>query len=113
MQPIDIVERVKATYKSYIKTAFPIIDDDLRMQMYGLIEQANLLWRGPYLSLQRPYEFGERKLAEQQVELDLEPGLLAAGEYVDDAGERHPPFGEWLLFSHQQEAIEQILAGKN
>jgi hypothetical protein len=29
MQPIGIAERVKATYKSYIKTAFPIIDDDL------------------------------------------------------------------------------------
>jgi len=79
MQPIDIVERVKATYKSYIKTAFPIIDDDLRMQMYDLIEQANLLWRGPYLSLQRPYEFAEKKLAEQH-----ERGTLGKG----DAGKK-------------------------
>nr|WP_166482796.1 DEAD/DEAH box helicase [Scytonema sp. UIC 10036] len=31
----------------------------------------------------------------------------------DDKGEQHPPFGDWQLYSHQQAAIEQILAGKN
>jgi len=50
MQPIDIVERVKTTYKNYIKTAFPVIDEGLRAQMRARIDQANLLWRGPYLS---------------------------------------------------------------
>jgi hypothetical protein len=37
MQPIDIVERVKTTYKSYIKTAFPVIDEGLRAQMHARI----------------------------------------------------------------------------
>jgi ATP-dependent helicase YprA (DUF1998 family) len=32
---------------------------------------------------------------------------------VDDRGDQHPPFGAWRLYSHQQEAIEQILAGMN
>jgi len=49
MQPIDIVEKVKTTYKNYIKTAFSVIDDGLRAQMHARIDQANLLWRGPYL----------------------------------------------------------------
>ncbi|MBW1716033.1 MAG: DEAD/DEAH box helicase [Deltaproteobacteria bacterium] len=89
MQPIEIVERVKTTYKNYIKTAFPVIDDDLRIQMHDLIEQANLLWRGPYLSLQKPYEYARKTLVEQKEELNLHPRLLTAGEYVDDAGDRH------------------------
>jgi hypothetical protein len=83
MQPIDIVERVKTTYKNYIKTAFPVIDDDLQKQIHACIEQANLLWREPYLSLQRPYERTAQTLAEQRAALDLHPALLSAGEYVD------------------------------
>jgi ATP-dependent helicase YprA (DUF1998 family) len=113
VQPIDIVERVKSSYRSYIKTAFPVIDDDLRAQMHARIDEANLLWRGPYLSLQRPYELASLNLAEQQQRLSLHPDLLTAGEYIDDRGERHHPFGEWTLYTHQQTAIEQILAGKN
>jgi hypothetical protein len=46
VQPIQIVEGVKATYKNYIKTAFPVIDEDLRAQMHARIEESNLLWRG-------------------------------------------------------------------
>lgn len=38
MQPLEIVERVKTTYKSYIKTAFPVISDNLREQMHGQID---------------------------------------------------------------------------
>src|SRR5687767_1585780 len=110
MQPIDIIERVKTTYKSYIKTAFPVIDDDLRAQMHSLIEQDNLLWRGPYLSLQRPYERSVNTLGEQA---GLHPRLLTAGEYVDEKGERRAPFGEWKLYTHQREAIEQILDRRN
>ncbi|NWF81294.1 MAG: DEAD/DEAH box helicase [Chloroflexi bacterium] len=113
MHPIDIVERVKTNYRNYIKTAFPVIDGGLRGQMHERIDQANLLWRGPYLSLQRPYRLAEQRLGSQAARLGLQRSLLSAGEYVDEKGERHPPFGEWTLFSHQQQAVEQILAGRN
>ncbi|CAN5649391.1 hypothetical protein BH20ACI3_BH20ACI3_27930 [soil metagenome] len=112
MQPLDIVERVKANYKSYIKTAFPIIDDRLREQAHAHIDEANLLWRGPYLSLQRPYELSDKTLAEQS-ELGLHSNLLTAGEQIDERGIRHPPFGEWRLYTHQQRAVQQILEGNN
>ncbi|MCG8353531.1 MAG: DEAD/DEAH box helicase [Chloroflexales bacterium] len=39
--------------------------------------------------------------------------LLIAGEYVDEKDERYPPFGEWTLFTHQQQAVEQILTNRN
>lgn len=113
MQPIEIVERVKASYKNYIKTAFPFADQSLQAQMGELIEQADLLWRGPYLSLQRPYTRSEKTLAEQKDKLGLHPKLLLRGGYVDETGTRHPCFGEWQLYTHQQQAIENILAGQN
>lgn len=54
MQPIEIVERITTSCKNYLKTAFPVIDDGLRVQMHALVDRANLLWHGLYLSLQRP-----------------------------------------------------------
>ena len=113
MQPIEIVERVKASYKRYIKTAFPIVDAGLREQVHDRIDGANLLWRGPFLSLQRPYAQASQTLAEQQAALDLHRDLLTAGEHVDETGDREAPFGEWTLYTHQQESVEQILAGHN
>src|SRR5438876_3500301 len=99
MQPIDIVERVKTTYKNYIKTAFPIIDEGLRTQMHAGIDQAKLLCRGPYLSLQRPYALAAHTVAEEQGRLGLHPKLLSAAEQVDEKGEHQPPFGEWRLYT--------------
>jgi len=113
LQPIEIVEKVKANYKNYIKTAFPVIDDNLRSQMYASIDQANLLWRGPYLSLQRPYKTADKTLSELKDDLGLHPKLLSSGKYVDDKGERNLPFGQWRLFTHQYEALEHILSGCN
>ena len=108
MQPLEVVDRVKATYKTYIKTAFPILNDGLRQQMHALIDQENLLWRGPYLSLQRPYQRVSQTLAQQRQTLDLHPGLLTAGASTDDKG-----FGQWQLYTHQQAALESILSGQN
>src|SRR5215813_12007031 len=113
MQPLEITERVKTTYRNYIKTSFPVADDALREHLHSLIDQENLLWRGPFLSLQRPYLLSEKILAELQRELQLATPLLAAGGYVNEHGERHPPFGEWQLFTHQERAVRQILAGEN
>jgi ATP-dependent helicase YprA (DUF1998 family) len=112
VQPLDIVERVKANYKSYIKTAFPIVDDRLREQAHAHIDEANLLWRGPYLSLQRPYELSNPTLSELP-ELGLHENLLTAGQHTDERGLRHPAFGAWRLYTHQQRALVQILEGKN
>lgn len=113
MQPLEVVERVKSTYKTYIKTAFPVIDDDLRQQMHRLIDQENLLWRGPYLSLQRPYQRTDKTLTEQKQVLGLHPKLLTAGQYIDEKGEQHAPFGQWKLYTHQQSALESLLTGQN
>jgi ATP-dependent helicase YprA (DUF1998 family) len=113
MQPIEIVEQIKTTYKSYIKTAFPVSDDALREKLHRRMDESDLLWRGPYLSLQRPYRRLDVTFAELREELGLNDRLLAAGEYRDEKGERQPPFGEWRLFTHQDRAVRQIVSGTN
>ena len=32
---------------------------------------------------------------------------------MDDKGKRHAAFGEWTLYTHQQQAVDQILGGRN
>src|ERR1700722_222370 len=98
---------------NYIKTAFPIIDPALRGQVFENIDDANLIWRGPYLSLQRPYFRTSETISNLASTLGLKELLLSAGGYVDDKGDPHPAFGEWRLFSHQRVAIERILTGAN
>ncbi|MBU1701759.1 MAG: DEAD/DEAH box helicase [Candidatus Eisenbacteria bacterium] len=110
-QPITVVERMKSEYKSYIKTTFPVADAELRKQIHSLLDQEELLWRGPYLSLQRPYLVESKNLAEQREALGLHPALLRADE-AQGASSR-VAFGSWKLFRHQQKAIEQILKSHN
>jgi ATP-dependent helicase YprA (DUF1998 family) len=113
MQPIEVAERVKAGYKSYIRTAFPVIDGSLRAQIHSCIETTSLLWRGPYLSLQRAYGIAGETLAARRTVLGLHQGLLAAGGHRVGSAALQIPFAEWRLYSHQMEAVENLLAGKN
>ncbi len=108
LRPLTLAEQVKQSYRSYIKTTFPIADESLRRQFNDLLEEEGLLWRGPFLSLQRPYQRAEGTVAEQASALNLHEKLLTAG---GEAG--GVPFGEWRLFAHQQKAVEQILTGRN
>ena len=53
MQPIDIVERVKTTYKNYIKTAFPIIDDAALITAPATFASPALLYGSPWWTERR------------------------------------------------------------
>ena len=108
LKPLTLAEQVKRAYRSYVKTTFPIADVSLRGQFHELLDEEGLLWRGPFLSLQRPYQRTEGTLAQHGAALGLHEKLLSAG----GAG-KGAPFGQWRLFTHQQKAVEQILAGRN
>jgi len=58
MQPFLAAEQVKAAYRRYIQTSFPIRRADLRERFEALIEHEKLLWQEPFISLSRPYERG-------------------------------------------------------
>jgi ATP-dependent helicase YprA (DUF1998 family)/rubrerythrin len=56
MQPFTLSQRVQEEYRRYIATSFPIADDGLRKQIEQKVEEENLLWKGPYVALARPYK---------------------------------------------------------
>ncbi|MBD3236698.1 MAG: DEAD/DEAH box helicase, partial [Candidatus Eisenbacteria bacterium] len=112
MHPITMAEEIKAGYQSYIRTTFPVADESLRSDIHTRVDEEGMLWRGPLLSLQRPYVRDAQTLAEQSDDLSLHSDLLTAG--ATPIGDKpQAPFGQWKLFSHQREAIAQITAGHN
>jgi hypothetical protein len=58
MQPLALVQNVCAEYQRYIETTFPILDEGLHRQINEKINDENLLWKGPYVSLSRPFTKG-------------------------------------------------------
>ncbi len=58
MQPFLTAEHVKDAYRRYVQTSFPIRWAELRARFERLIEEENLLWQDPFVSLSRPFEKG-------------------------------------------------------
>lgn len=106
MQPLRLADDARADYRRYILTSFPILDSDLRATIERNIDDHNLLWKSPYLSLSRPYESRStvRDLVDEGV---LHPKVGAIFKPRPD-----DPVEEWLLYHHQERATRRILEGK-
>src|SRR2546430_1610142 len=106
MQPLRLADDVRADYRRYILTSFPILDDELRATIERNIERRNLLWKGPYLSLSRPYatEITIRDLVNDGI---LHPKVGTIFKPRPDE-----PFDGWLLYHHQERATRRILEGQ-
>lgn len=102
MQPLRLADATRADYRRYIRTSFPVLDEQLRAMIDEMIGERNLLWRSPYVSLSRPYESRVtiQDLADEGV---LHPKL--ADIFRPSAGY------EWRLFRHQEEAARRISQG--
>lgn len=99
MQPLALVQNVCAEYQRYIETTFPILDKELHRQINEKISDENLLWKGPYVSLSRPFTKGAgiEELVKQGI-LSPQTGRVFAG---------------WTLYDHQERATRQLTAGHN
>jgi hypothetical protein len=106
MQPLRLADDVRADYRRYILTSFPILDDELRATIERNIERRNLLWKGPYLSLSRPYatDVTIRDLVNDGI---LHPKVGAIFQPRPDE-----PFEDWLLYHHQERATRRMVAPK-
>jgi ATP-dependent helicase YprA (DUF1998 family) len=102
MQPLRLADATRTDYRRYIRTSFPVLDEQLRTLIDRMIEERNLLWKSPYVSLSRPYE---SKVTVQNLidEGVLHPRLAAI--FRPSAG------NEWRLFWHQEAAARRILQG--
>jgi ATP-dependent helicase YprA (DUF1998 family) len=98
MQPLALAQKVCTEYRWYIETSFPVLDKSLREQINKKIENDYLLWKGPQVSLSRPFMRSTtvRELVKEGV-------LQSTTEHI---------FSGWHLYKHQEEATKRLIAGK-
>lgn len=94
MQPLALAQNVCAEYRRYIETTFPILDEALRRQINEKIDDQSLLWKGPYVSLSRPFARGTT-VAEL-----ARAGVLSAQAATIFAG--------WTLYDHQERTTRRL-----
>ena len=94
MQPLALAQHICADYRRYIETTFPILDDSLRRQIDEKITSEYLLWKGPYVSLSRPFA-----RSASVTDLAREGVLLPATASI---------FPGWTLYDHQEQAVRRI-----
>ena len=99
MQPLALAQNVCAEYRRYIDTTFPILDEALRRQINAKVTDENLLWKGPYVSLSRPFTRGTT-VAELTREVVLSPRAATI-------------FTGWTLYDHQERATRRLANGQH
>ena len=81
-------------YRSFLRTSFRFLDEHLRRQFEEHLARADVVVKGPYVTLARDFALG-RSLRE----------LVQKGEAHPDLLQAHWPFGENRLYHHQEQAF--------
>lgn len=89
-------------YRSFLRTSYRFLDEHLRQQFEEHLAQADVVVKGPYVTLARDFALGPtlQELVGQGV---AHPDLLQA----------HWPFGENPLFQHQEQALHIGQGGRS
>jgi len=98
--PLEVVRDVKGDYKTFVLSSFPFSDEKAKDQFLQFIEEEELLWTGPYLSLARQYELGEKTVADFCGSVGISPEIATILPIT-------------RFFAHQEKGIQQIYSGKN
>jgi very-short-patch-repair endonuclease len=96
LQPFAVAAATLDAYRRYIRTGFPLRDEDLDSGRESLIE-AGLLWQDAHVSLGRPGVTGPRLRELGHLLLPDAIGL---------------PWGFEHLYAHQAQAIERLAASR-
>lgn len=99
---IESVRHLTAEYRSFIKSSYRLADSELREQFEQHVERAEVLIKGPYVTLARDFAPGRRLV-----------DLLAAGIGHKGLTRLHWPFGEQALFAHQERALRAVENDRN
>jgi ATP-dependent helicase YprA (DUF1998 family)/RNA polymerase subunit RPABC4/transcription elongation factor Spt4 len=94
------VSHLVKEYRRFLRTSYRFLDDHLRRQFEEHLAQAEVVVKGPYVTLARDFQKGAT-LKELVAEGRLDGRLLAA----------HWPFGEEALYRHQEQGLEAGRAG--
>jgi len=99
---IESVRHLIGEYRSFIKSSYRLADPRLREQFEEHVNSADVLVKGPYVTLSRDFAPGQ-PLAR----------ILAAGLGHPGLARLHWIFGESALFTHQEASLRAVESGRN
>ncbi|HWP37890.1 MAG TPA: DEAD/DEAH box helicase [Gemmatimonadales bacterium] len=99
---VSCVQHLIEQYRRFLRTSYRFLDDRLRQQFEAHLAQADVVVRGPYVTLSRDFERASTLAS-----------LIAAGTAHPDLAKGHWPFGEQALFRHQERAFEAGRSGRS
>ena len=102
MNPLEVSQRIADNYRSYLLSAFPLRDPDLRRDFIGQLESGFPLTRGPFLEASSPFKVGA------SIRQLIDNGVLSQGFL--DLAEHLPP--DRPLYVHQETAIRKAVTGR-
>lgn len=105
MNRFSVVESVRhliAQYRCFIKSSYRLADVHLREQFERHVDQADVLVKGPYVTLAQDFEHGATLSK-----------VLESGCGHRDLGRLHWPFGSAPLYAHQEAALRVAESGRN
>ncbi|MBI2899240.1 MAG: DEAD/DEAH box helicase [Planctomycetes bacterium] len=88
-------------YRRFLRTSYRFLDPKLRDQFESRLDQADIVVRGPYVTLSREFEKG----------VPLE-ALVAGGKAQPELARLNWSFKKFPLYKHQQTAFEIGIAGR-
>src|SRR5579871_5987387 len=100
MQPFYVADKLKASYKRYVDSSFPVRPGPLRDEIDRMVREDALLWRGPYVSLAHPFKTGATfaELVQKSVLVKQTAEIFAAYN---------------TLYWHQSESVVRLSTGRN
>ncbi len=96
------VRELIGEYRRFLKTSYRFLDEHLRRQFEEHLNQADVVVKGPYVTLARDFARGATLT-----------GLISQGKLVPELRRARWPFGDGALFLHQQRALEVGRAGRS
>ncbi len=96
------VRHLVTEYRRFLRTSYRFADEGLRRQFEEHLDRADVIVKGPYVTLARDLALG-RTLRE----------LAQAGHVEADLLRLHWPFGERALYLHQERTLEAGRAGRS
>ena len=99
---LQAVHHLVGEYHGFLKTSYRFLDDHLRKQFEEHLSKAEVIIKGPYVTLARDFALGHslQELAES--------GLIS-----QEILKAKLPFGKGRLFQHQEEALKIAREGKS
>lgn len=99
---IGSVRHVRDSYRRFVLSTYRLANPKLREQFERHVNEADVLVKGPYVTLARDFVPGERL-----------PDLIAAGTAHADLGRLNWSFGSNPLYKHQERALRVATEGRN